>query len=150
MPKPGLQIGHQEKNSRSKKLKTQEKTQTQAQNSIFRHILENLYFPCYFFLNKNIVWYWLNKLILTLAAHNKGKVYCIKKNANLKGKTQDKDSKLKEKTQNSRKKLKTQGKNSKLKKKLNFSAYSYVGHEENVANLQAWASPTSSLSCGQT
>ena len=43
----------------------------------------------------------------------------IKKNAKLKEKTQDKDSKLKEKTQNSR-------------KKLNFSAYSYVGHEENV------------------
>ena len=35
-----------------------------------------------------------------------------------------KNTKLKEKTQNSR-------------KKLNFSAYSYVGHEENVANLQA-------------
>ena len=39
-------------------------------------------------------------------------------------KTQEKTQKLKEKTQNSR-------------KKLNFSAYSYVGHEENVANLQA-------------
>ena len=56
---------------------------------------------------------------------------------NSRGKTQYKDSKLKEKTQDSMKKLKTQGKNSKLKKKLNFSAYSYVGHEENVANLQA-------------
>ena len=50
--------------------------------------------------------------------------------------------KLKIKTRKSRKKLKTQGRNSKLKeklktqeKKLNFSAYSYVGQEEKVAKL---------------
>ena len=55
MSRPGLQIGHREKNSRAKNSKLKKKTQTQAQNSIFRHILENLYFPCYFFLNKNIV-----------------------------------------------------------------------------------------------
>ena len=42
--RPGLQIGHREKNSRGEKLKTQEKTQTQAKNSIFRHILETLHF----------------------------------------------------------------------------------------------------------
>ena len=33
-----------EKKTKGGKLKTQEKTETQAQNSIFRHILENLYF----------------------------------------------------------------------------------------------------------
>ena len=37
--KTGLFFGHWGKNSRWKKLKT--KTQTQAQNSIFRHILGN-------------------------------------------------------------------------------------------------------------
>ena len=35
---PGLQIGHREKKLKVKKIKTQEKTQTQAKNSIFRHI----------------------------------------------------------------------------------------------------------------
>ena len=43
MTKTGLFFGHREKNSRRIKLKTQEKTQTQAQNSSFWHILENLY-----------------------------------------------------------------------------------------------------------
>ena len=48
------------------------------------------------------------------------------KNAKLKVKTQIKTRNSREKNQNSN-------------KKINFSAYSYVGHEENVANLQAWA-----------